>query len=838
LFALLDESKARVRMLVAPAGYGKTTLAEQWVARDGRRGAWFTARSSATDVAALALGIARSSTAIVEECDARLREHLRALPAPAENVETLAEILGEDLAEWPSDAWLVIDDYHEVAQEPRAEDFVAALMSVSPIQFLIASRVRPSWISTKELMYGDVLELTQTSLAMDNLEAADVLVGRSARSASGLVSLANGWPAVIGLASVSSAETDDGADQLPESLYRFFADEVFSALGGNVQQGLTTLAVAPLLDFELAVELLGADTAESVCAAAVDVGLLVERDAYLDLHPLARVFLEERNAQFGLVPADDAARVCLKRYRDRRDWDPAFELIVEANATSELEALMAGALDELLQTARLSTLQKWCEIATDAGIDAPVFALARAETTLRHGRHAEAVAHAEAAAAGDPAFEFRGLSVAGRAAHLASREEDALQFYRRAESVASNETERRDALWGQLSCYIDLELPDASSTLERLASEVSMADPRERVRASGHRLYLQLRGGSIDLDDADAVRCLTPVVRDPIVESAFLSGYAMALGLAARYDDARVAGEDLLAIAERYRLDFARPYGLCATAIACSGLRQWRRAESLIQEALSLARSVRDAHSELLGASLEIRQLVQRGRHAEALQVAIPSGRTALAASAAEALCSRALALACVGRAAEAISLVEGSPQSNAVEPVVLSSAVRAICSLRTGDRNATDRVGELEATAVTTGAIDLLVTAYRACPEILSILLRSRQSCRVTDLVRRVGDADLAAVVGVPMVEDGDRVSLLSPRERDVYELLRGGLTNRQIAKALFIEESTVKVHAHHIYDKLGIRSRTVLTVQAVLERSDQATSATGSPASDDSSS
>src|SRR4249920_2649748 len=145
LFALLDEAKARVRMLVAPAGYGKTTLAEQWVARDGRRVAWFTARSSSTDVAALALGVARSATSIVEECDVRLRAHMRALPAPAENVETLAEILGEDLAEWPSNAWLVIDDYHEVAQEPRAEDFVAALVSVSPIQFLIASRVRPSW---------------------------------------------------------------------------------------------------------------------------------------------------------------------------------------------------------------------------------------------------------------------------------------------------------------------------------------------------------------------------------------------------------------------------------------------------------------------------------------------------------------------------------------------------------------------------------------------------------------------------------------------------------------------------------------------------------------------
>jgi len=93
LFSLLDQSQARVRTLVGPAGYGKTTLAEQWVARDGRVGTWYTARSSSTDVAALALGIARSATSIVHDCDVRLRGHLRALPAPAENVETLAEIL-------------------------------------------------------------------------------------------------------------------------------------------------------------------------------------------------------------------------------------------------------------------------------------------------------------------------------------------------------------------------------------------------------------------------------------------------------------------------------------------------------------------------------------------------------------------------------------------------------------------------------------------------------------------------------------------------------------------------------------------------------------------------
>jgi len=35
--------------------------------------------------------------------------------------------------------------------------------------------------------------------------------------------------------------------------------------------------------------------------------------------------------------------------------------------------------------------------------------------------------------------------------------------------------------------------------------------------------------------------------------------------------------------------------------------------------------------------------------------------------------------------------------------------------------------------------------------------------------------------------------------------------------------------VHVHHIYDKLGTRSRTALAVQAALERADQATSAMG---------
>ncbi|WP_326823553.1 response regulator transcription factor [Streptosporangium sp. NBC_01756] len=55
-----------------------------------------------------------------------------------------------------------------------------------------------------------------------------------------------------------------------------------------------------------------------------------------------------------------------------------------------------------------------------------------------------------------------------------------------------------------------------------------------------------------------------------------------------------------------------------------------------------------------------------------------------------------------------------------------------------------------------------------------------------------------------------------LSPRELEVLAQVAAGLSNRQISKAMFLSETTVKTHLAHIYTKLGVDSRTAAVAAA----------------------
>jgi DNA-binding NarL/FixJ family response regulator len=51
-----------------------------------------------------------------------------------------------------------------------------------------------------------------------------------------------------------------------------------------------------------------------------------------------------------------------------------------------------------------------------------------------------------------------------------------------------------------------------------------------------------------------------------------------------------------------------------------------------------------------------------------------------------------------------------------------------------------------------------------------------------------------------------------LTTREREVAELVAGGLTNKEVAARLFVSVRTVEATLSKVYAKLGVRSRTEL--------------------------
>jgi two-component system nitrate/nitrite response regulator NarP len=55
-----------------------------------------------------------------------------------------------------------------------------------------------------------------------------------------------------------------------------------------------------------------------------------------------------------------------------------------------------------------------------------------------------------------------------------------------------------------------------------------------------------------------------------------------------------------------------------------------------------------------------------------------------------------------------------------------------------------------------------------------------------------------------------------LTPRERDLVELVRRGMRNREIAEELGVTEGTVKVYLHALFDKLAVDNRTELAMRA----------------------
>jgi RNA polymerase sigma factor (sigma-70 family) len=96
------------------------------------------------------------------------------------------------------------------------------------------------------------------------------------------------------------------------------------------------------------------------------------------------------------------------------------------------------------------------------------------------------------------------------------------------------------------------------------------------------------------------------------------------------------------------------------------------------------------------------------------------------------------------------------------------------------------------------------------------SLREQRRLAARVAVLERQIADThERTARVGeLPEIS-------LSPREREILELIARGLTNREIAAALGVSVGTVKTHVEHVFRKLGVTHRTQAVTWAEERRS-----------------
>ncbi len=822
LTRLLDKANARVLMLIGPAGFGKTTLAREWAGE--RTHVWYQGTTATADVAALAAGLSEVVSELIPDAGSRMIHRMRATGTPEEDVDILAELFAEDLTDWPEEAWLVFDDYQFAMEAKAPERFIEVLLRDAPVRLLLTSRKRPSWASARRLLYGEVYELGRNELAMDHDEAASVLAHRKDAPAAGLVALAEGWPAVIGLAALTDDfELPEGS--LPDALYEYFAEELYQAASEHLQQALCRLALAPTLAHDTATFLLGPN-APAVIHAGVRLGFLNFRASSLELHPLLRTFLEAKAREAGTDSERSVAE--LADYLGSRGlWDDAFALVDRSFSTDTFVPLFERGLPALLQHRRLPTLSRWVKLAETHGVDAPVVELAEAEIAFHEGRRRKSEALAlQAARRLDRSHDLRSRAfyVAGSSARMDFHHERAATYYEHALQDAPTTQARRDAVWGKFIAALDLGKPDAAAWLQELTGLDDGSAVGEARLAVARHLMASREAGELEglrgLFDTSSY--LLPRITDPLIASSYLITAAMLYSQLAEYDQAFRVAQKSEQYARDVRLPFAIPYSRRIRAVAEIGLRHFFRAKQLIEWLEREAKAGEDIFLELESRLLRSRLAIVQGLTVEAADILRRSPRRfPFEGERGEYLAMRALALACAGDAKGALRLAdEAESVSSTVEVRILVPCTRAIASIAQGRPEAEELASSALQECRKIGAIDCFVVAYRAYPRLL-VCAFADSTCdeMLSQIVERARDWPLAKRAGLTKTRRETSRAALTRREAEVLDLIAQGMTNRAIAMRLVISEATVKVHVLHILEKLGVHSRTEAALRAALE-------------------
>jgi DNA-binding CsgD family transcriptional regulator/tetratricopeptide (TPR) repeat protein len=336
------------------------------------------------------------------------------------------------------------------------------------------------------------------------------------------------------------------------------------------------------------------------------------------------------------------------------------------------------------------------------------------------------------------------------------------------------------------------------------------------LRLSQAELHLAARWGGVEseLRNQSGVLSLLDHSTDPLVRTGFLQTYGTALVLVARYKEALEIAERQIHEADTSGLAWVTPHALELLGVALWGLRDFVRAASSLREAYRLSGARSDLHGQLNAAVLLARTHLAQGAPDRALEAfAVEPNRAPGPSMQGDLLAVQGLAYACVGNRKRALELFEASRRStDHIEARVVRSFIPAVLATTNSDSGvrASSVTNALRESHVTEN-YDAFVLAYRAHPPLLAEIgdIRDKSAVACQDHIPEC-DYPHAERAGLrSRINQLPRDDALTRREQEVLSLLHSGLSNREIAKTLWIAESTAKVHVRNVLRKLGARTR-----------------------------
>jgi LuxR family transcriptional regulator, maltose regulon positive regulatory protein len=377
---LLASHAEPIVCVVAPAGYGKTTLLAQWAERKGRRVAWVSVDRRDNDPVVL-LSYLAVALDRVEPIDPGV---FQALAAPGVSVPATVVPRFASAVSAMTEPVAVVLDHVELLDNRECLDVVAELAVRLPAgsQLVLASRRTPPLPVALLRAQGQVAEVGADVLAMDQPEARALLEGAGVQLAPAevaeLVGRTEGWP--VGLYLAALARKAGGRQAATGVAFtgddRFMADylhsELLTHLPPELMTFLTRTAVLERLSGPLCDAVLAASGSGRVLESLEDSNLLlVPLDRHRHWYRYHQLFRELLGAELErrepeLIPQLHARAAAWCEANGLAEL--AIDHAQAAGDADRVARLVASLIQPTYAAGRVDTARQWLAWFEDQGL--------------------------------------------------------------------------------------------------------------------------------------------------------------------------------------------------------------------------------------------------------------------------------------------------------------------------------------------------------------------------------------------------------------------------------------------------------------------------------------